>query len=111
MHTRAHTCTHTHTPHIHTTAPTPKPHLIQGKSLGESKAPASFERTANHGAAGGGWCTGQTEGVGELEGADLHAHIHAVNRSEEVRQTRFGRNCLPAQALRQNKKNNNKEDF
>ena len=107
-----HACMHTHT-HTHATAPTPKPHLIQGESLGESKAPASFERTANHGAGGGGWCAGQTEGVGELEGADLHAHIHAVNRSEEVWQARLGRNCLPTQALRQNKKKKkkNEEDF
>lgn len=59
-------------------------YLVQWKRFGEGETPTLQEGPADHGAAGGGWSTGQPERVGERHSAHLHADVHHVyGRVEE----------------------------
>lgn len=75
-------------------------HLVEGKCLGQSKSPPSFEGPPDHGTAGGGGGAGQTVGVGELESTHLHTDIHLINWGEELGQRRLGWNWNAMQCLK-----------
>ncbi len=74
-------------------------YLVQAKGLGEGKAPALLEGSADHGCAGCGWSAGQPKRVRKLNPAHLHTDVHCIDGAVEQRQFGSGAYCVTMKGL------------